>query len=269
MAHKYATISTLKGIIMKAIVLCAGYATRLGKLTENTPKPLLKVQNKTLLDLLMENLEKIDDINEIVIVSNAKFYNNFLDWSKKAKSSKKITVLNDGSTNNENRLGAIGDIKFAITKRNIDDDIMVLAGDNWFDFKLKTFYDKYKSNGNSNMILGAKTNDMSILRSHGVAILDDNHRVISMEEKPQNPKGNFAVGPFYIYNKNSVKLIDEYLKSGNSKDAPGNLPSWLCEQTDVFAWDISPAHRIDIGTVEVYENIDNIIRSLKFFDRTR
>ena len=254
---------------MKAIVLCAGYATRLGKLTENTPKPLLKVQNKALIDLLIENLEDIDDVNEIVIVSNAKFYNHFLEWAKEAKSSKKITVLNDGSTNNDNRLGAIGDIKFALTKRNIKEDIMVLAGDNWFDFKLKNFYDEYKSNGNCNMILGSKTKDLSILCSHGVAILDENHRVISMEEKPQNPKGNFAVGPFYIYNKDAVKLIDEYLKSGNSKDAPGNLPSWLCQKTDVYAWDVSPAHRIDIGTVEVYENIDNIIRSLKFVDRNR
>lgn len=248
---------------MKAIVLCAGYATRLGKLTENMPKPLLKVDGKTLLDLLIDNLQEIKEIDEIIIVSNAKFFNHFKFWAKARNSLKKIVVLNDGSTNNDNRLGAIGDIKFAIDRRKINDDIFVLAGDNWFDFKLKSFFEQYKSNNNKNMVLGSKTDDMSILRSHGVAVLDENSKIIEMEEKPKQPKGNFAVGPFYIYNKEALKLLDEYLYSGNSKDAPGNFPAWLSQRTEVYAWDVSPCHRIDIGTEEVYYNIDNIIQSLR------
>lgn len=252
---------------MKAIVLCAGYATRLGELTKNMPKPLLRVRNQTLLDLLVDNLQEIDAIDEIVIVSNAKFFKNFKDWAKTRESIAPIVVLNDGSTSNDNRLGAIGDIKFAMKERKIDDEIMVLAGDNWFDFKLADFYAQYLKNGKKNMVLGSKTNDLAILRSHGVAILDENGKVLEMEEKPQQPRGNFAVGPFYIYNKQAARMIDEYLASGNSKDAPGNLPSWLSQKTDVYAWDVSPKHRIDIGTKEVYDNIDNLIKSLQMFDR--
>ncbi len=248
---------------MKAIILCAGYATRLGKLTENTPKPLLKVKGKTLLDLLIDNIDEIDDVDEIIVVSNAKFFEHFKSWAKQRLSNAPITVLNDGSTNNENRLGAIGDIKFALNEIHYSGDIMVLAGDNWFDFKLASFYQKYLDCGKQNMVLGATTNDLSILHSHGVANLDENGKVLFMEEKPKEPKGNFAVGPFYIYNDKSVAMIDEYLASGNSKDAPGNLPSWLSQKTNVYAWNVNPHHRIDIGTEDVYYNIDKIIDNLQ------
>ena len=247
---------------MKAVILCAGYATRLGKLTENTPKPLLQVKGKTLLDLLVDNLDEISDVDEIVVVSNHKFFQHFKAWAKSRVSNAPITILDDGSTCNDDRLGAIGDIKFALDKKNYKGEIMVLAGDNWFDFKLSDFYKQYLRLGRKNMVLGARTNDLKILRSHGVAKLDENGKVIFMEEKPQVPQGNFAVGPFYIYNKDAVAKLGDYLASGNSHDAPGNFPSWLSQITDVYAWDVSPKHRIDIGTEEVYYNIDSIIDSL-------
>ena len=125
---------------MKAIVLVAGYASRLYPLTLNTPKALLTLNNITLLDYLMEKVSELDVIDEVILVSNQKFYKNFIEWKKTYTGNKKITILNDGTTTNENRLGAIGDTEFAIQKLNIDDEIMLLVSDNYFTFSLKDFY---------------------------------------------------------------------------------------------------------------------------------
>lgn len=247
---------------MKAILLCAGYGTRLYPLTINTPKALLKVQGKTLLELLIDNIEEIKDIDEIVIVSNDRFYKNFCEFKPQISSSKKITILNDGTTNNDNRRGAIGDIKFALNKINYKGEIMVLAGDNWFDFTLKELYDFYVANNKNDVIFGQNKTDLSVLRAGGVAILADNGMVLHMEEKPQNPQGTFAVGPFYIYNKQTVAMLDQYLKEGGNPDAPGHFPAWLAERKPVFAYNIAPHHYIDIGTKEAYDNIENTINGL-------
>lgn len=247
---------------MKAILLCAGYGTRLYPLTINTPKALLKVQSKTLLELLIDNLEEIKEIDEIVIVSNDRFYKNFCDFKPHISSSKKITILNDKTTSNENRLGAIGDIKFALNKIHYNGEIMVLAGDNWFDFTLKELYDFYVKNGKNDVVFGQNKTDLNVLRAGGVATLFDNGLVLHMEEKPQNPQGTFAVGPFYIYNKQTVAMLDQYLAEGGNPDAPGHFPAWLAERKPVFAYDIAPRHYIDIGTKEAYDNIENTIKNL-------
>lgn len=247
---------------MKAILLCAGYGTRLYPLTINTPKALLKVQGKTLLELLIDNLEEIKEIDEIVIVSNDRFYKNFCDFKPHISSSKKITILNDETTSNENRLGAIGDIKFALNKIHYNGEIMVLAGDNWFDFTLKELYDFYVKNGKNDVVFGQNKTDLNVLRAGGVATLSDNGLVLHMEEKPQNPQGTFAVGPFYIYNKQTVAMLDQYLAEGGNPDAPGHFPAWLAERKPVFAYDIAPRHYIDIGTKEAYDNIENTIKNL-------
>lgn len=247
---------------MKAILLCAGYGTRLYPLTINTPKALLKVQGKTLLELLIDNIEEIKEIDEIVIVSNDRFYKNFCDFKPHISSSKKITILNDKTTSNENRLGAIGDIKFALNKIHYNGEIMVLAGDNWFDFTLKELYDFYVKNGKNDVVFGQNKTDLNVLRAGGVATLFDNGLVLHMEEKPQNPQGTFAVGPFYIYNKQTVDMLDQYLAEGGNPDAPGHFPAWLAERKPVFAYDIAPRHYIDIGTKEAYDNIENTIKNL-------
>ena len=247
---------------MKAILLCAGYGTRLYPLTINTPKALLKVQGKTLLELLIDNLEEIKEIDEIVIVSNDRFYKNFCDFKPHISSSKKITILNDETTSNENRLGAIGDIKFALNKIHYNGEIMVLAGDNWFDFTLKELYDFYVKNGKNDVVFGQNKTDLNVLRAGGVATLFDNGLVLHMEEKPQNPQGTFAVGPFYIYNKQTVAMLGQYLAEGGNPDAPGHFPAWHAERKPVFAYDIAPRHYIDIGTKEAYHNIENTIKNL-------
>ncbi len=242
---------------MKAIILCAGYGTRLGELTKNMPKALLEIQGKSMLNLLLENIEEIDDIDEIVIVSNTKFFDNFIDYRPCMTTSKKVTILNDGTISNDTRLGAIADIKFALDALKYKGEIMVLAGDNWFDFKLKDFYNFYLANGKRDAIFGQTKTDLNELRSGAVATLAKNNRVTNMEEKPQNPKGNFSVGPFYIYNTQSVKLIDTYLASGGNPDAPGHFPTWLTKNhAPVYAYDIAPHSFIDIGTPEMYHRMN-------------
>ncbi len=252
---------------MKAIILCAGYGTRLYPLTKNTPKALLKVDGKTLLDLLIDNIEKIDAINEIVIVSNAKFYDKFVSHAATLKSSKKVTILNDGSIYPDDMLGAIGDLKFALNMTRCKEDIMVLAGDNWFDFSLKDFYNFYLAHGKRNVVFGQTKTDPELLKKGGVANLGEHGRVLSMEEKPSEPQGNFAVGPFYIYNASTIKTIYKYVSENEFNkvaiDAPGRFPAWLSKREPIYAYDIAPKHFIDIGTPEAYYTINDKIEEIK------
>lgn len=242
---------------MKAILLCAGYGTRLYPLTENKPKALLEVKGKKLIDMLVDSVEKIDAIDEVIIVTNDRFYNQFCEWGTQRKKKTPITVINDFTTSNDNRLGAIGDIKYALDNLKIDDEIFVAASDMYFTFEMKDFYDFYKQK-NADVIMGEIENDISVLQRKGVAVLDANQKVVEMQEKPKEPKGNFSVAPFYIYTKESVKEIDKYLAEGNSPDAPGNYPSWLCKHKAVYAMTLT-GDCIDIGTIDDY----NYLNSLK------
>ena len=238
---------------MKCILLAAGYATRLYPLTKSRPKSLLLVGGKTILEHILEKVEKVESIDCIYIVSNGKFYPQFVQWVEKYNSSKVIKVLNDHSTSNENRLGAIGDIKFAIDKENIEDDILVMAGDNLFDFDLRGFEAYYRKVGHD-CITVHELNNKEELKKTGVVELDENCRVISFEEKPREPKTNLAVPPFYIYQKSTLPLFSRYLSEGNNPDAPGNFIPWLIKHKDVYAFKFK-GRRYDIGTPESYEKV--------------
>ena len=241
---------------MKALLLCAGYGTRLYPLTINTPKALLEVKGKKLIDYLVDSIEKIDEIDEIIIVSNDRFYNNFIEWGTNRKKKKPITVLNDFTTSNDNRLGAIGDIKYAIDQLGIDDELLVAGSDMYFTFEMKEFYDYYKEKG-ADVVSGEFTEDKEILKRKGVAVLDENYKILEIEEKSQNPKGNFILTVYYIYTKESVREIAKYLEEGNSPDAPGNYPAWLCKHKDVYAQPIS-GECIDIGTIDDYNYLNGL-----------
>lgn len=241
---------------MKAIVLVAGYASRLYPLTLNTPKALLTLNNVTLLDHLMKKVEELDVIDEVVLVSNAKFFKNFVDWSKTYSGSKKITVLNDGTTTNETRLGAIGDTEFAIEKLNIDDEIMLLVSDNYFTFSLKDFYNFYLEK-QSDCILVTEFEDLEYLGKNFACVkLDPKGQITGMVEKPGGiPDTNIGAYASYIYTKESVRMIKEYLEQGNNKDAPGNFPSWLYTRKPVFAYSFQ-GECYDIGTIDVYNKLN-------------
>ena len=240
---------------MKAVVLVAGYATRLYPLTENQPKGLLKLNNKTILDYLFEKLEKVDAVDQAILVSNDKFYTHFTGWANNYTGNLKIDVINDKTTSNEDRLGALGDLQLAIDTFNIQDEIMVLVSDNYFTYELTDFYDFYKQK-NTDCVIGSKFEDLEYLgKNFGVAVLDENGKVLDMEEKPGIPKSNVGIWASYIYTKDSVALLKEYLAQGNKKDAPGNYPSWLYKRKPIHAF-IFEGECYDIGTIEVYNQLN-------------
>ena len=245
---------------MKVVVLAAGYATRLYPLTENFPKPLLEVNGKSILDYLIEDLDKNDDVNEHIIISNAKFAHIFEEWAEKSNYTKPITVLNDGTTSNETRLGAVKDILFAIEKCNINEDIFVLAGDNLVDFSLNKFIEYAKGMDGSSVIVNYEES-VEELRKCGVMVPDENMRIISMEEKPLEPKSNWCVGPFYYYRKEDLRWVKQGIEDGCAVDAPGSFVCYLCEKIPVYAWEM-PGVRFDIGGFDSYEDVKKTYKGI-------
>lgn len=241
---------------MKCIILAAGYATRLYPLTKDRPKPLLEVAGKSILEHILIKVEKVTEIDKVYIVTNDRFYGHFKKWVKEYKSSKDIKVINDGTTTNENRLGAIADIQYVVDTEDLNDELMILAGDNLFDFELTDFVEFYKEVG-ADCITTHEINDVKRIKRTGVIEVDDRMRVVSFEEKPQEPKSNLAVPPFYIYRQKTIPLIKNYIEEGNNPDAPGNFIPWLIGKRDVYAYKFN-GMRYDIGTLESYRKVQEL-----------
>ena len=247
---------------MKNIVIAAGYATRLGELTRNFPKPLLKIGSRTILGRMLDDIDTIDDIDEHIIVTNHKFAPIFNDWAKEQHYQKKLTIIDDGTESNETRLGAVCDLLLAIGSMGsggsdssvkptaIDDDLLVVAADNLLFFSFREFVDFAKEKGTS-CIMCHKQTSIEKLQRTGVIELDNRQRVLSMEEKPQVPKSHWAVPPFYIYMKADLELVRHSIEDGCGKDAPGNLAHYMVEHTVMHAWPMSNG-RFDIGSLDTY-----------------
>lgn len=234
---------------MTCIILAAGYATRMYPLTLNYPKPLLEVGGKKIIDWLIEDLEKAG-VERTVVVSNHKFISQFQAW---AEGRENIIVLDDGSEDNDHRLGAVKDIEFAIEEANIDDDIVVLAGDNVLNFSLSSFIE-YGREKKTSCIMRHEEKDLNKLRKTGVIEINEDELVLNMEEKPKEPKSNWAVPPFYYYTKEDKDLIKEGIASGCGTDAPGSFVSWLVKKKPVHAYKMI-GDRFDVGSIEGYERI--------------
>lgn len=234
---------------MKCLILAAGYATRMYPLTENFPKPLLKVQGKTILDWLIEDMDTLGVIDEYVVISNHKYAHHFDAWAK--EKTQKITVVDDGTETNETRLGAVRDIQFAIEKLGLDDDMLVIAGDNLLNFSLTSFM-KYAMEKKTSCVMRYFEGAEEKLRRSGVATVDENSKILFMEEKPAQPKSNWCCPPFYYYTKADARLVKEGIAAGCGVDAPGSYIAWLCTQTTVHAMEM-PGTRYDIGNLESYE----------------
>ena len=233
---------------MKCVFLAAGYATRLYPLTENFPKPLLEVAGKPILDWLIDDMNQTGLIDEYIVISNHKFAKIFEDWS-----TGRYTILDDGTTSNENRLGAVKDIQFAIEQLQLDDDLLVMAGDNLLDFSLGGFI-RYAKEKHATCVMRYYEADEARLHKTGVAEIDADGRILSMEEKPAQPKSHWCVPAFYYYTREDAHLIKKGIESGCGTDAPGSFIAWLCGQTNVYAWEM-PGHRYDIGNLQSYEAV--------------
>lgn len=235
---------------MKNIVIAAGYATRLGDLTKNFPKPLLKIGNNTILGRMLDDIDRIPEIDEHIIISNHKFASIFEQWAAEQHYSKPITVIDDGTSTNDTRLGAVCDLLFAMEKLHIDDDMLVVAADNLLFFSFAEFVD-FARRKDSSCIMCHEQPSVEKLQRTGVVVLDDANRVLNMEEKPQVPKSHWAVPPFYIYLRKDLELVRHSVENGCGKDAPGNLAHYMVDNTVMHAWPMS-AGRFDIGSLDTY-----------------
>ena len=240
---------------MKTIVIAAGYATRLGELTRNFPKPLLKIGESTILGRMLDDIDGIDEIDEHIIVTNHKFAPVFEEWARNQHYSKPVTIVDDGTQTNETRLGAVCDLLFAMDKLGIDDDLLVVAADNLLFFSFADFV-KFAREKDSSCIICHRQPSVEKLRRTGVVVLDENHMVLNMEEKPQEPKTTWAVPPFYIYLKKDLELVRNSVADGCGKDDPGNLAHYMCDHTLMHAWPMAGTGenlRFDIGSLDTYQ----------------
>ena len=235
---------------MKNIVIAAGYATRLGELTKNFPKPLLKIGDSTILGRMLDDLDTIPEIDEHIIITNHKFASIFEEWAKGLHYSKPVTIVDDGTETNDTRLGAVCDLLYAMDKLNIDDDMLVVAADNLLFFSFKEFVDFAKAK-DASCIMCHNQPSIEKLQRTGVVVLDESNKVINMEEKPQEPKSHWAVPPFYIYLKKDINLVRKSVENGCGKDAPGNLAHYMVDNTTMYAWEMT-AGRFDIGSLDTY-----------------
>ncbi len=236
---------------MLCLILAAGYATRLYPLTENFPKPLLKVGEKTILDHLIDDIDTSGDVTEYVVISNHKFAHHFNDWAKDKKV--KITVVDDMTDSNETRLGAVRDIQFAIDTLKLDSDMLVIAGDNVLDFSLTRFVKYAKTKGTSSVMRYFEEKKEKLSKSAAL-VIDSSDRVLDMEEKPAEPKSNWCCPPFYYYTAEDAKKVKVALSDGAGADAPGSFIAWLCHKSAVHAMEM-PGERYDIGNIESYEKV--------------
>jgi glucose-1-phosphate thymidylyltransferase len=243
---------------MKVLILAAGYATRLYPLTLTQPKPLLPVAGKPMIDYVMDNLAAIPEIDHVYVVTNAKFAGHFQKWADAYDSQAKLqfTIINDGSTDDSNKLGAIGDLHLVLTKEKIDDDLIVVAGDNLFSEKLGEF-GKYCLQKNAPVLGLYDVGSLEQAKKYGVVSVDAEDRLAKFVEKPEQPESTLIGIALYYYPKATLPLVDQYIKEGNNPDQPGRLVQWLYPRQSVYTWTV-PGIWYDIGSKETLEEANRI-----------
>ena len=243
---------------MKCVILAAGYATRLYPLTENFPKPLLKVGEKTILDWLLDDIHTCGLVDEYIVISNHKFAHHFMAWAD--AHTLPITVVDDGTSTNETRLGAVCDIQFAINQLKLDDDLLIIAGDNVLDFSLVRFIN-YAKEKNTSCTMRYYEADAKRLTKSGVSELGDDDLLLSLEEKPTQPKSNWCTPPFYFYKAEDIRKIKDAIADGCGTDAPGSLVAWMCKHATLHSMEM-PGSRYDIGNLESYQKVQETYRGI-------
>jgi len=242
---------------MYAIILAAGYATRLYPLTKKTPKPLLKVAGKPIVERIIEKLEQIRIINKIYLITNDKFEQNFIEWLRNFDAKKPIEIINDGTKSNDDRLGALGDMHYAINAKKLDEDLAVIAGDNLFDFSLGNLIEFFKKI-KSNIIVLHDVMDLELAKSYGVVETKDNI-ISNFEEKPVKPKSTLVSTGIYIFPKKTISLIKKYISQGNNSDKTGSFIEWLYKIDKVYAY-VAEKPWYDIGSIAQLEKANKYFK---------
>lgn len=243
---------------MKCLILAAGYATRLYPLTENFPKPLLKVGDKAILDWLLDDIDGAGAVDQYIVISNHKFAGHFQSWAD--AHTLPVVVVDDGTDTNETRLGAVCDIRFAIDRLRLDDDLLVIAGDNVLDFSL-THFIRFAQQKGTSCTMRYWEDDEARLRKSGVSVVDESDVLVSLEEKPAQPKSHWCTPPFYFYKAQDAARIAEAIADGCGTDAPGSLAAWMCRHAVVHSMKM-PGSRYDIGNLESYETVQKTYRGI-------
>jgi len=236
---------------MKVLVLAAGYGTRLKSIAENTPKPLLPINNRPLINYILDRVKGLNGLDEVLVVTNNKFTGIFNDWADETDIGCPITIVNDGTNTPEERLGSIGDIQFTIKDQKLKDDLLVVGGDNLFDYNLDKYIMFAKQQKGSAVIGLYDIGDLKEAKLYGVVGLDKTGKVNSFEEKPQEPKSTLISMCFYYFPGKTLSLVGQYLKEQGKADKAGDYIRWLYQKTDVYGFKFS-GKWYDIGSVEAY-----------------
>jgi glucose-1-phosphate thymidylyltransferase len=247
---------------MNVLILAAGYATRLYPLTLNKAKPLLLVGGKPIIEWLVDNLAGIPDVETIYVVTNNKFEADFQAWSQtyqKRHPEFKFRIVNDGSTSDDDKLGAIGDIDLVVTQENLShNSLLIAAGDNLFTNSLADFVAYARSTEVTVAVYDV--GDIEAIKKYGNIAVDAQGIMTRFEEKPQKPQGTLAAIALYYYSPAVLSLLRTYLSAGNNADQPGRFVEWLYTRKPVKTFQIK-GRWLDIGSKETLENADRILAS--------
>ncbi len=235
---------------MKAVIMAGGFAKRMWPLTTGRPKPLLMISGKPIVEHIVENLENVRSIDKIYIATNKKFEDHFNNWIKTTKLDGKIKLIIEPASKEEEKKGSIGALDYLINTEQINDDLIVVAGDNLFDFRLKDFVDYYHEKKGV-VIAFYDIGDLLAAQKFGVGELDSNGKLVDFLEKPEKPKSTFVSTGCYIFPKDVLKTVSTYLKDKNNPDAPGYFISWLYKKLAIYGFKFK-GKWYDVGSFEAY-----------------
>jgi glucose-1-phosphate thymidylyltransferase len=241
---------------VKALILAAGYATRLRPLTDTIAKPLLPVGGRPMIEWIADRLAEVGRLDDVHVVTNSRYAPDFERWAE----GRGVTVHDDGTTSNDDRLGAIGDIAFVLDRAGIDDDLLVIAGDNLFEFSLADYVAFWRTKGVASCIAVHDVGDRELAKQYGVVALDEEDRVVELVEKPDDPPSTLVSTATYLLHREHLALVRRYLEEGNSPDQPGKLFVWLYQREPVYGYRFG-GEWLDIGTPEQLLEADNRLRA--------